>query len=310
MTPRYPGARWYGIGGQGGSCSHRSMSWHQAVTTGGVDAIAGWTSTARACHGFTAKDGDAGQYAEFSASVAGVYNGNSQVCTWENWDGLLPATNRSPDGTFGPNDRDWTPAQFERNADLMAWAVDGLGIPLHLMANTEEPGHGPHRLGVPQASGNVELHYGPTCWTMHPGKQCPGDLRILALPAMLARAAVILAGVRAGRFGWLPTGPVDTSTLRGATTPTPQTDWIDELMATVTEEQKALLLAGAQAAVDMRKVLLADGNIQELMNRSFVLVDHSNKQLGEIRFDEVATDVVNRLFIIQDHVDHPESRPE
>jgi len=215
MTPRYPGARFYGQGGQGGRCTYRSCSWHEAVTAGGVDAIAGWNSSAGACHGFTGKDGDCGQYVDFHVSVAGVLNGNGQVLTWENWDGLVVSTNRSPDGSFGPNDIGWTPQQFERNADIMAWMVDALGIPLHNMQNTEQPGHGPHRLGVPQASGKVQLNYGPTKWTSHAGKQCPGDERIRQLPAMLARAAVIRDGVRAGRFGWLPTGPVDLSRVRG-----------------------------------------------------------------------------------------------
>ena len=41
--------------------------------------------------------------------------------TWENWDGLNVATNMSTDGKFGPNDLGWTPQQFERNANNMAW---------------------------------------------------------------------------------------------------------------------------------------------------------------------------------------------
>lgn len=217
MTPRYPGARWYGIGGNGDPCRPRACSWHEAVTTAGVDRIAGWVQSARACHGFTAEDGDAGQFADFHEAVNGTAAGNGEVLTWENWDGLLVATGRSPDGSFGPNDLDWTPAQFERNADIMAWMVDALGIPLHLMASTRERGHGPHRLGVPQAGGRVKLNYGPDKWTAHPGKECPGDLRILALPAMLARAQVILDGVRAGRWGWLPQGPVDVANLRAGT---------------------------------------------------------------------------------------------
>lgn len=252
-APRYPGARWYpGIGGNGGYCSARSTSWHEAVTTAGVDAVSGWASQEHPCHGFTAEDGDAGQWADFHESVNGTYQGNGEVITWENWDGLLVATGRSPDGSFGPNDRKWTAQQFERNADIAAWQVDGLGIPLHNMQNTEEPGHGPHRLGVPDATGNVQLHYGPTQWTMHRGKQCCGDLRILGLPAMLARAAVILAAVRAGRCTWLPTGPVNL-TAALARTGTETKDWTD--MAT--KEEFAAVVAPIRADVAALRAAVA-----------------------------------------------------
>lgn len=242
MTPRYPGARFYGQGGNGaGRCTYRSCSWHEAVTTAGVAGIASWNSGAKACHGFTAQDGDAGQFCDFHETVSGVKDGNGEVLTWENYDGLTPATNRSPDGSFGPNDRPFSPQMFERNADIAAWmsiakSEGGLGIPLHLMTNTEQPGHGPHRLGVPQAGGKVKLNYGPTQWTVHPGKECPGDMRVQQLPSMLERAAVIVAAVKAGRCGWLPQGAVDLKAALARTGSAPA-DWFDQ--ATVLEVARA-----------------------------------------------------------------------
>jgi hypothetical protein len=87
-------------------------------------------------------------------------------------------------------------------------------------------------------------------------------------------------------------------------------DWIEELMASVTEEQKALLLAGAQASVDIRTLLVEHGNLKALMDRTYVIEDHAkNRLLKTDRFNEVLTDVVNRLYVIQDHIDNPENIP-
>lgn len=234
---KYPGARWYGIGGNGRPCNPRACSWHEAVTTAGVDGIAGWVSDARACHGFIGQDGDAGQYADFGEAVNGVKDDNGSVLTWETWDGLLPATNRSPDGSFGPNDRPWTPQQAERIADVMAWMVDALGIPLRLMEWTNERGHGPHRLGVRNPDGAVRTNTGPASWTAHDGKQCPGDQRVRQLPAIIARAQVIYGAVKAGA-GWLPTGPVNLAAAlnRGGGTPPPPQPTGDPDMAQLFRE--------------------------------------------------------------------------
>jgi LysM repeat protein len=209
--------------------SHRCMTHHEAVTTAGITGIFGWTSGATACHGFTARYGEAAQYVDFDEIVSGTLDGNGYAITWETWDDLVPATNRSPDDSHGPNDFSWTAQQVERQADIAAWMVDALGIPLHFMGSTREAGHAPHRLGVPNPTGDVDVGYGPDCWTSHAGKQCPGDRRILQLrDKVLPRAAVILAAVRAGRCGWLPTGDVnmDAALARTGTTPDDPDGWL------------------------------------------------------------------------------------
>jgi hypothetical protein len=212
MTPRYPGARWIPSGSdRGPNNGPVSFSWHEAVTTAGVDAIAGWVSQGDSCHGFVGRHGDTGQYKDFDRVAYGTLNGNQRgVVTWETWDDLLPATGMSPDGSHGSNDFPWTPEQCERIADIIAWANVELGIPIHFMRTTREPGHAPHRLGVPNFTGRVDIGYGPDQWTTSPGKSCPGDLRVLQLrDAILPRAAVLADGMRAGRWSTLPTGDVD-----------------------------------------------------------------------------------------------------
>jgi len=224
MTPRYPGAVWMPVGQDlGANNGPVSFSWHEAVTTGSKEAIAGWVNQENSCHGFVAQYGDCAQYKDFDRVAYGVLNGNSKgVCTWETWDDLLPATNRSPDGSHGPNDFPWDAGQCERIADIIAWANHVLGIPIHFMRATNEPGHAPHRLGVPSAGGNVDIGFGPDTWTSHPGKECCGDLRVLQLrDHIIPRAAALAAGMRNGSITTLPTGDVDLATAlqRGGGTP-------------------------------------------------------------------------------------------
>lgn len=260
MTPRYPGAWWMPTGpSREGYNSHRCWTTHEAVTTGGVRAIHGWSSSAKACHGFTAQDGDCGQFVDFDQIVAGTYEGNGYAVTWENWDDLLPSTNRSPDGSHGPNDFPFSAQQVERNADIAAWAVDAIGIPLDWMTNTRQAGHAPHRLGVPNPDGRINVGYGPDQWTTHPGKQCPGDMRIIQLrDVILPRARVILAAVRAGRCTWLPPGPVNlvaalARTGGAVTPPAPQPpSEEDELMGVKDDILKELK---AEIAASERRVM-------------------------------------------------------
>lgn len=218
MTPRYPGATWRGPGGNGdGACSHRSCSWHEVVSTS--NSVYAWNAGARACHLYNGQQGQAEQYADFDERVSGTYQGNPDVLTVENWDGLLPSTGRSPDGSFGPNDRPFTDEQVERAIDEAAWmslpAPIGLGIPLRWMNTTREAGHAPHRLGVPRATGKVQIPYGPDQWTTHPGKECPGDQRVVQLRDVIIPGARVLAPLlAAGKVQTLPPGPVDVAFAR------------------------------------------------------------------------------------------------
>lgn len=78
----------------------------------------------------------------------------------------------------------------------------------------------------------------------------------------------------------------------------------EDFMATLSEEEKLLLLNGAKAAIHI------DENLVELMNRTYVIQDHvQNRLVKNERFDPVLQDVVNRLFVIQDHIDNPENIP-
>lgn len=214
MAPKYPGAVWKPTGGNGDPCRPRAASWHEAVTTAEV-SVYGWNQTAAACHGFIGRYGDAEQYVDFYEAVNGVAAGNGEVLTWETWDGLIPATNRSPDGSFGPNDRRWTDEQAERIVDIIAWQVGALGIPARWMESTRERGNAPHRLGVPSAGGAVKINYGPDKWTKWAGKECPGDQRVKQLRDEIIPAAAILAPLLAsGRASTLPPGRVNVAAAR------------------------------------------------------------------------------------------------
>jgi hypothetical protein len=205
----YPGADYRRTGGNGGRCSVRVQTFHEAVTISET-SVYGWNQTAKACTGYIGRYGNCEQYCELEESVNGTYQGNSYATTWESWDGLLPATGRSPDGSFGPNDRGWTPEQCERIADIIAHGYIAKGVPVRWMNATSEAGNAPHRLGVPRADGDVKIGYGPDQWTMHPGKQCPGDKRVLQLrDQIIPRAAVIAKAILEDRCTYLPRGPVD-----------------------------------------------------------------------------------------------------
>lgn len=133
----------------------------------------------------------------------GVSDGNSEVGTVESWDGLDVQTERTVDG-LGPNNSQWDAGQLERGADLMAWQAVHLGIPIRLMANTRDTGHGPHRLGILPWRGPNDQK-----WSSHKGKSCPGDMRIAQLPSMVLRAIEIHRLYVAGKLTWLPPGVVD-----------------------------------------------------------------------------------------------------
>lgn len=215
MAPRYPGFTWRG-GGGGGSNSHRACSWHEVVSTA-ESSVKGWNDGANACHGYVGRYGDGEQYAEFDERVAGVKDDNGSVLTIETWDGLLPSTGRSPDGSFGPNDRRWTDEQAERIVDIIAWMSlpNTLNIPVRWMNATNERGHAPHRLGVRNPNGKVKTNTGPASWTAHDGKECPGDQRVLQLRDEIIPAAQKLApALLSGACTTLPAGRVDVKFAR------------------------------------------------------------------------------------------------
>jgi hypothetical protein len=218
MTPRYPGARWLPSGAdQGGNGGPVAMSWHGAITKGDMNAIAGWVSSANACHGFVERRGACAQYKDFDRVAYGVGSGNQRgVVTWETWDDLSPATASYDDVNRGS----WTGEQCERIADIIAWADHDLGIPIQRMHSTRSAGHGPHGTGISARASlrGISVYEGPDAWSSDSHKPCPGDLRIIQLygpnldggeGSILWRAGVISSAVATGRCGWLPQGAVD-----------------------------------------------------------------------------------------------------
>lgn len=217
MTPRatrYPGAIWTPAGtDQGAMDDIRGVSLHEAVTR--ARSLKGWVDTSDACHLFVAEDGTAEQYKEFGRIAYGVAAGNSTMLTVETWDGLDPNGERNTAG-LGPNETRWTPAQCERIADFLAWANLNLGVPLRLMRSSARSEHGiaPHRWGVDPwriQRGGGEV------WTKHPGKPCPGDLRIAQIPSIIDRAVNFAAieGYRPIQPGPVASTPPATFTPTG-----------------------------------------------------------------------------------------------
>jgi len=200
------------------------VSTHGAITTGGGVAIGGWVSQSNACHGFVERNGAAYQYKDFDRVAYGMLDGNYKGgITWETWDGLRVAVATKRDVNVGNHDRPegtWTDQQCERLADIAAFDQNELGIPAVKMGGTRDRGHGVHGTGIPnrETMQGISVYRGPDRWSTDNTKPCPGDKRIKQYfgpnldggdGSILARARVIAAGVRAGRFGYLPVGDVD-----------------------------------------------------------------------------------------------------
>lgn len=230
---------------------------HEAVTTA-EQSVFGWVSSEGSCSWFNGKGGYAEQYIEAGVQAYANSYGNHRSFAMESYDGLhiqqAPYREIGSGGIYGTSAQTgkWDDGQCERIADVTAWLHIEHGIPVRVMqsSHTSEHGVGPHRLGVPGWPGGYD-DVGGERWTSHPGKPCPGDLRIAQIPGIVARAQVIADAIQAGRCGYLPTGNVDLAAALartggkistpsgGATTPpsTP-TDWFD--MASKDEVKDAL----------------------------------------------------------------------
>ena len=233
-SPRYPGCTWYPAGSNlGSNGGPRSFAWHTAITNGGGVAIAGWVSQSDACQGFVERRGAFYQYKEFSEACYGTLDGNfNGVVTIESWDGLPVAT-----ATEDDVNRDAWPAEMaERIADIIAWAEDGLGIPIQRLHRTDSAGHGPHRTGISHPTtnlGNGNVYEGPGRWSSSTSKPCCGDKRLLQLYGddmsgngpIMQRARVIRDGVRAGQFSFLPPGDVDLASALARGSGAPPSWW-------------------------------------------------------------------------------------
>jgi hypothetical protein len=264
MTPRYPGAFWLPVSATGKRDrmpnGPDTITYHEAVSPNPT-SVRGWVEGQAACQGYNGKNGRAEQYFDFDEEVAGVAEGNDHCITWESYDGLKPINDangyrevqQDDPAIYGTsaNTGVWDPGQCERFADIGAWSLLNLNIPLALLPDSKpgRSGHGPHRLGIdPWRADGGEL------WTRHPGKPCPGNLRILQIPGILARAKVIAEAVQAGRCSWLPPGEVDLPSALARTNTQPNEGeltmaQIDDIDRRLTQIAKALTTR-AQGVID------------------------------------------------------------
>lgn len=88
----------------------------------------------------------------------------------------------------------WNDAQVEAIARLLAWLCDRYAIPCAPIPDSlpARRGIGYHRQGV-RGSFPDGLRPGGELWSSATGKVCPGDRRIAQVPAIIARANVLLS---------------------------------------------------------------------------------------------------------------------
>lgn len=216
MTPRYPGAYWMPAGDdQGSNGGPNTVSVHGAITKAGLDGLRSWVGQSNSCHGAVDKVGAAGQFKDFDRVAYGMFDGNYRGgVTWETWDGLDVKVATYDDVNRGNHDNPsgvWYAEQCERIADIIAWDDVVLGIAARTVVSTRDRAHGMHGHGIPNRASLIgtNIYVGPDRWSTDSRKPCPGDKRIAQWPAIIARAQIIAAAVRAGRCTWLPQGPVD-----------------------------------------------------------------------------------------------------
>lgn len=293
---RYPGAVWRPTDDDGAMTEVRGVSLHEAVTRA-EESIFGWVQQEHAAHWFVGRYGNCEQYIEVGRKAAGVKDGNPTMLTVETWDGLQPGIEVDVDGR-GPNQTVWTPQQCERLADLIAWLHIEWGIPVRLMASSarSERGVAPHRWGVdPWRALGGEL------WTKHPGKSCPGSLRIAQIPAILSRAND-LAGIQGyrpiapGRITSTPPASFDAATFQEDDMPTIG-EFTDAMRALINEGErsqgslKAAILAMANAsAKEMGYAYAADvGRIAQAVGTNLAghIIEALQAQLSDVPADRI-----------------------
>lgn len=244
----YSGAFAHDYGGTG-TCNPDSVVLHEVVNdisipvSGAPSNIAGWVSGSLATQFYVDYAGSAEQYCSSNRASSHCKDGNSHRLGIETQDDR-PLT------TAASNAGSWKAPQLERLADLSAWVAYTHGMPIRQCQTSRRSdiGIGYHRLGVPSIAGGKDAWPDGETWTLVAGKPCPGNGRIAQVPGIVARAAVILAAVKAGTCTWLPVGPVNLKTAlarTGATAPDID-DEDEELMSKVDDllaEIKSLRVA-------------------------------------------------------------------
>ena len=300
MTTQYPGAIWRPINYSGhDACDElTALTVHEAVTTA-EQSVFGWVSSEGSCNWFNGKNGYAEQYIPAGIQSYANSSGNHRSFAMESYDGLKILQNPYREvgsggiyGTEAQNGR-WDDGQVERIADVFAWLNIEHGIPLRLMASshTSEHGIGPHRLGVPGWPGGYD-DLGGERWTSHPGKPCPGDLRIAQLPGIVARAQAIADAIQSGRCGYLPTGEVDVQAALARTGNTPLTppaplDLLEEIMSLDrNSDDYKNLVADISSAVAAQAIPVSTGGTQplgSLLNSIRQLIGTTQAEVTRVR---------------------------
>lgn len=197
--PKYPGATWrpvtrYQSGSLRIGIEPRRFVHHTAV------------SAAASMHEFFDQDGqptphfyvnaqgEVEQYIDTDYRATACLDGNSDCIAVESWDG-------GPSAFKGGASPEWTDAQVEACARLVAWCAKTHGIPLVRLSSSRPGtrGVGWHRQGIdgnfghPPGTllgGRVD---GGEHWSASAGKVCPGDAKIRGVVDLIIPRAVEIA---------------------------------------------------------------------------------------------------------------------
>lgn len=185
---RMPGTTW-----QGERSPRTRMSRYDIVC---LHTIVGY-APAHAAHFSVRANGQIIQSRDTAYRSAANLNGNHRVIAIENED------HGSAFGSWNVNNGhavpDFTAAQIESNAQILAWAHRVHGIPLQLAPNSRpgSRGLGYHRQGCDGNFGGYRFPgrvSGGELWSGARGKVCPGDKRIARRQQILDRARQIVGG--------------------------------------------------------------------------------------------------------------------
>ena len=165
---------------------HRRMNLHVAVSER-VSLHSMFSNSGIACsHFYVAKDGTVEQYIDTKYRSASDMNGNDSTISVETQGGLGNSSKL--------NAEKWTDAQFNALVKLWKWARDTHNIKNQVAKNTQtndnSAGLSWHRLGVQGnfagRKGILSTSYklGGIKYSSAAGKECPGDAKILQIPAI------------------------------------------------------------------------------------------------------------------------------
>lgn len=185
MATKYPGALWRPISV---NFTKRRRSRTDAiilhVTASNAPSQFGWFNNPRSgasCHLHIALDGAIEQYVDLDKIAWTSGAGNARTVGIE---------------TAGTGTGEWTVAQCVAIVEVLAWLCTRYDVPVVLMDSSRpaERGIGWHRLGIdgnwpalPDIRAGRLQRGGGELWSGARGKVCPGDDRILQIPALVER---------------------------------------------------------------------------------------------------------------------------